>query len=289
MGGISMAFSVLIILSGFLLGAVLEIHVPIQSLAHTLSICILGAGVLSRQLFNPLRQTTESLRREIKERGRVEKSLTLSLHEKDVLLKEIHHRVKNNLQVMVSLLNLQAQKIRDKRLLGLFTESRNRIHSMALIHEQLYQSASFSDLDFETYINALVRNLCRSYVSASCPVEIEVHAKAVHLNIQKAVPCGLVLNEIVSNALKYAFPAGFRRRSRITVSMHESVDGWIHIAVKDNGAGLPKGFIPATSKSLGMELIHMITQDQLQGRVRVASRPGSGTEVRFEFPVHEKK
>jgi len=71
--------------------------------------------------------------------------------------------------------------------------------------------------------------------------------------------------------------------------MHESVDGWIHIAVKDNGAGLPKGFIPATSKSLGMELIHMITQDQLQGRVRVASRPGSGTEVRFEFPVHEKK
>jgi two-component sensor histidine kinase len=278
-----MASSVLILLVGFMLGGLAEIHVPVESITHTASICLLGYGVLTRQLFNPLRETTEILRRQILERERAEAALTDSLREKEVLLKEIHHRVKNNLQVISSLLSLQSQSIRNKRLLALFTESRNRIQSMALIHEQLYRTTDFSSIHFRDYVNSLVGNLCRAYDAGSRRIDVATDIRVQRLDMDKAVPLGLVLNEILSNALKYAFPPGFEKSCRIAVQMRESRNGRIVLIIKDNGIGLPADFSAGTSKSLGLHLVRLLVEDQLQGTLRFDTR--SGTAYRISFPI----
>jgi two-component sensor histidine kinase len=280
-GESAMAFSALILFIGFVAGGVLEIHVPVESLTHTLSIAILGYGVLSRQLFNPLREHTAALRAEISERELAEKALKVSLKEKEMLLKEVHHRVKNNLQVVSSLLNLQSQKIRDRRLLEIFTESRQRIQSMALIHEQLYRTSNFYSIQMDEYIKSLVNNLLRTYGGRARRVTLVVNGKVPGLNINRAIPCGLIINEIVSNSLKHAFPPSFGKIPKIILSMRLSEAREVQLTVKDNGIGLPEGFAMKKSNSLGMELIRIITEDQLQGKVRITG--GAGTTFRVSF------
>jgi two-component sensor histidine kinase len=263
------------------MGGVLEIHIPVESFTHKLSIAILGYGVLSRQLFNPLREHTAALRAEISERERAQKALMVSLKEKEMLLKEVHHRVKNNLQVISSLLSLQSQKIHDRRLLEIFTESRHRIQSMALIHEQLYRTSNFYSIQMDEYAKNLVQNLLRTYGGPTRKVDLVVRGKVSGLNINKAVPCGLIINEIVSNSLKHAFPPSFRKSPRINVSMRLSEAKEVHLTVKDNGIGLPEGFTMKKNDSLGMELIRIITEDQLQGKVRISGRAGTTFHINF--------
>jgi two-component sensor histidine kinase len=276
-----MAVSALILLVGFVIGGVLEIHFPVESVTHTLGIAFLGYGVLSRQLFNPLREQTASLKSQIAEREKAEEALKISLKEKEILLREVHHRVKNNLQVISSLLNLQSKKIRNRRLLEIFTESQHRIHSMALIHEQLYRTSNFDSIRMDEYIKLLVNNLCRSYGGQHRKVQLAVNGNVPGLNINKAIPCGLIINEIVSNSLKHAFPPSFQGRPKVTVEMRLRGEKNIQLTVKDNGIGLPEGFDMSKSTSLGMELIRIITEDQLQGKVRQTG--GGGTVFQIVF------
>ncbi|MEK7728690.1 MAG: histidine kinase dimerization/phosphoacceptor domain -containing protein [candidate division KSB1 bacterium] len=204
--------------------------------------------------------------------------LNTALREKEVLLKEVHHRVKNNLQVISSLLNLQSGFIKEPEVLVMFTESMNRIKSMALIHEKLYQSKDFAKIDFAEYVRNLTNHLYRSYVINSNLIKFEIHVEDVSLNVDTAIPCGLMLNELVSNSLKYAFPNG--RTGEISIRLFRQEGNQLILLVKDNGVGLPKDIDFKSSKSLGLKLVNILTQ-QLRGDLNYHSE--NGTEFRLAF------
>jgi PAS domain S-box-containing protein len=241
----------------------------------------LNAGLEQRVLDRTLEiaQANDKLLKEIDQRSHAEECLKTSLKEKDVLIKEIHHRVKNNLQIIVSLLYLQAQKTSDTVSANALIDSQTRVKSMAIIHEKLYQSENLSSIDFEAYLQNLVANLMVSYDIDKKRVGITIAAKNLPLTINTAIPLGLMMNELVSNALKYAFPEGRTGKLEIT----GRVDGnTIQIRVKDDGVGIPVEFDWKNTKSLGLHLVQMLTR-QLKGTVDLA-RDG-GTEFTVTVPV----
>jgi PAS domain S-box-containing protein len=221
---------------------------------------------------------------EIIARRQVEERLRLSLQEKEVLLKEIHHRVKNNLQAVSNLIYLQANYSQDHRLRQMFTETQNRIKSIALIHERLYQTHNFTQIDFVDYIQGLVKHLISSYVVDPDTVKVQVAGKNVQLDVETAVPLGIIINELVSNSLEHAFPAGAARAgsqtNEITVELQEDLNHQLHLTVRDNGVGLPETIDPATSPSLGLQLVKMLT-DHMRGSLELDR--GKGTTFRIEF------
>lgn len=202
--------------------------------------------------------------RDITARKRADEALRNSLREKEVLLKEIHHRVKNNLQVISSLLSLQSEYLKDEAMIKIFKESQNRVKSMALIHEKLYQSANLAEIDFSDYLRELTTQLFRSYGIGAHGVSLNVHASQVLLAVDRAIPCGIIVNELVTNALKYAFPEG--RGGRIDIDLHPVSDDMVRLAVRDNGVGFPADVDFETSDSLGLTLVRMLA-DQVQGDV----------------------
>jgi PAS domain S-box-containing protein len=210
--------------------------------------------------------------------------LRSSLDEKEVLLKEIHHRVKNNLQVVSSLLNLQSGYVRDQNDVEMFRESQNRIRSMALIHEKLYQSGNVSLVDFPQYARSLATTLFRSYRSGESNVSLEVDFGDVSLGIDAAVPCGLIINELLSNALKHAFPAG--RGGKVTLGLRAQ-GGMMRLTVKDDGIGFPRGLDVTRPESLGLQLVNTLVA-QIGGVLEVDR--SSGTEFRIAFaPTEERR
>jgi PAS domain S-box-containing protein len=221
---------------------------------------------------------TESKRAEEAVRASAEQ-IEASLREKEVLLEEIHHRVKNNLQVISSLLRLQSAHVRDPETLEMFKESGNRIRSMALVHEKLYQSADLSRLDFTDYVRSLADLLVRSYQAERSRVALRTTVENVHLGIDVAVPLGLIINELVSNSLKYGYPSGLRGEVRVELRPE---DGPRYVlSVADDGIGVPAGFDPRTTETLGMQLVCALT-DQLGGVIELVRAPG--TEFRIRFP-----
>ena len=205
-----------------------------------------------------------------------------SLQEKEVLLKEIHHRVKNNMQVITSLLSLQSKTIGDEKALAVFEDSQNRVKSMALIHETLYQSKDLSRINFAEYLQKLVAHVSRSYRIRPNAVKINLHVNDVSLPIDTAVPCGLIINELASNALKYAFPAETKGEVNITFAR---ADDQYSLCVSDTGVGLPPDFDPEQGKSLGMKLVRMLTT-QLSGEIEC--RNGVGTTFQITFPEEKE-
>ena len=215
---------------------------------------------------------------DITERRRAEETVRSSLSEKEVLLKEVHHRVKNNLQVISSLLSLQAERVGDPSLLSIFRESQNRIKSIALLHEGLYQSEDLARIDFGIYLQKLGQQLSSAFGTDCSGIRLRVDADPVHLCLDRAVPCALVVNELVSNALKHAFPGG--AGGEIYVTLRSGCEGEITITVGDTGVGLPEGFNVQTSNSLGLRLLDTLVR-QLRGSVDYSS--GRGTEFHISF------
>ena len=206
-----------------------------------------------------------------------------SLHEKEVLLKEVHHRVKNNMQVITSLLSLQSKTIKDEQALSVFQDSQNRVKSMALIHETLYQSKDLSRINFAEYLQKLVAHVSRSYRLRPEAVRVNINVNNVSLPIDMAVPCGLIINELASNSLKYAFPEDKRGEINITFGQ---ADAQYILCVSDTGVGLPDGFDPERGKSLGMKLVRMLTE-QLCGELEC--RNGVGTTFEIKFPEQKEE
>jgi two-component sensor histidine kinase/HAMP domain-containing protein len=227
-----------------------------------------------------VQERTKELKQEIFERIRVEHRLRESLKEKEVLLKEIHHRVKNNLQVISSLLYLQSKKIKHQPAMEMFVESQNRIRSMALIHEKLYQSTDMVHIDFSEYIHSLIGHLSSSYGAKLVDVKINILIEDVHLSIDKGIPCALIVNELVVNALKYAFPK--ERKGEITIRISRDGDGSVVLSVADNGVGIPHTVDLANSETLGLQLVKHLSQ-QLKGRIDI--RNGQGTNFLITFQV----
>lgn len=219
--------------------------------------------------------------RDITERKHLQDEVTASLKEKEILLKEIHHRVKNNMQVISSLLSLQAKLVRDPNGRELLRESQNRVMSIALVHEKLYQSKSLARINFSDYIRKVAENLFQSYGVQKAQVGLNITANEIFLPINKAIPLGLILNELFSNALKYAFPDN--RRGTISVDFI-STGGRYVLSFRDDGAGLPVGIDLDHTETLGLQLITSLAQ-QIQGTV--ALDRGAGTGFRIEFGVEQ--
>ncbi len=209
-----------------------------------------------------------------------EERIRASLEEKNVLLKEIHHRVKNNLQIISSLLDLQSDFIRGETIREYFRDSQDRIRSMALIHQKLYQSESLAFVDFRDYLEELATNLFASFAREPHLIQLNVDVDEVLLCMDEAIPCGLIMNELVSNSLKHAFPGG--RSGKITIRCNAGDDGWIALSVSDTGVGLPAGFDFRNAASLGLQLVSLLAK-QLGGRVKFSGEQG-GTVAAVTFP-----
>ena len=219
----------------------------------------------------------EQSQREIAERKRVEEQIRASLEEKEVLLKEIHHRVKNNLQLVSSLLLLQANYVGDEQALEALGESRNRVYSMGVIHEILYQSRDLAQVDFNAFTQKLMTHLFNTYGIGPQDVALRIDISEVPPDIDTAIYCGLIINELVSNSLKYAFPAG--RRGEIRIGLHSDQNCLI-LTVSDNGIGLPPDVEQRKSESLGLQLVTMLTQ-QLEGTAEFDLSDGTAFKITF--------
>lgn len=219
--------------------------------------------------------------RDVTERQRAEKQIQASLQEKEVLLKEIHHRVKNNLQVILSLLKLQSSYTTDPQTLQMFQESQNRIRSMALIHELLYQSQDLARIDFGSYIHTLVNQLARTYTVSTGAIawEINVEPPVIQLTIDTALPCGLLINELVSNALKYAFPTG--QPGTIRISLQACNNQEFLLVISDNGLGISSDLDFRHTDSLGLQLVCGTTA-QLGGTIELDRTQGTTFTIRFK-------
>lgn len=217
--------------------------------------------------------------RDITERVRAEEQIRKSLEEKDILIKEIHHRVKNNLLVIESLLKLQSHSIKDEKDKELFTESENRVKAMSMIHERLYRSKNLVDMDFKEYINSLAVQLFHSYRIQSSGVSLQVEVEDISLDIDTIIPCGLIVNELVSNALKYAFPG--EASGSITVNICKMEEGGVYkLSVKDNGKGLPDDFDIYNATTLGLQIVLSLS-DQLDGKLEIVRDGGTSFELTF--------
>lgn len=214
---------------------------------------------------------------DITERKQAETQIKESLQEKEVLLQEIHHRVKNNLQVVSSLLDLQSQHIDDPAMLEIFRESCNRVRSMALIHEQLYQSKDCAKINFSKYIEELTNYLFRVYDVNVGQITLELDIEEVTLNINTAIPCSLIISELVSNALKHAFPHG--NGGEIKIALHSDSANQLSLIVKDNGIGFSNSDLK-TVKSLGLQLVNVLT-NQLEGILELDGRLGTQFKITF--------
>jgi len=232
---------------------------------------------------SPLRTDNEnlvmSIVRDISERRRAEEVIRASLREKEALLKEIHHRVKNNLQVTSSLLRLQAGSIDDPHVREMFGETQARIRSMALVHEKLYQSMNLSEIDFSDYIRSLAALLFQSFAANENRIGFDVTGGSVLLSIETAVPCGLIVNEILSNALKHAFPG--TRHGRIHVHLENTDHEERILTINDDGIGLPEGLDIERTETLGLRLVRALVQ-QIDGTMTVERRP-AGTKFTISF------
>lgn len=203
---------------------------------------------------------------DLSERKQSEERIRDALREKELLLEEVHHRVKNNLQVVHSLLDLQALRIRDPELVSMLRDSQNRIRSMSMIHQTLYQSHDFARVDFHRFLGELLPSLMESYGMVGGHVAIDIEANHVKLPINEAIPCGLIVNELVSNALKHGFPG--HRRGTIRVRLAQDPDGTVNLSISNDGIDIPPDLNLERTGSLGLQLVQLLAR-QLQGTLEV--------------------
>jgi two-component sensor histidine kinase len=208
---------------------------------------------------------------DITERKQQTTELIRSNREKALLLKEIHHRVKNNLQIIASLLRLNTKYSGDERVEEIFRESQDRIRSMAAVHSMLYKSENFAEINFGEYIRETARQLFRSYNTNPEAISLWINAENVILSVDTAIPCGLIINELISNALKHAFPDG--RRGEIRIEMDQDENG-VRIIFEDNGAGFPEGMDFRNTETLGLQLVNMLVA-QLDGAIEMVGNGGT--------------
>lgn len=209
-----------------------------------------------------------------------------SLREKEILLREIHHRVKNNMQILTSLIRLQVRRADSEELRTILLESEARIRSMGLLHEKLYQSDSVSEIDLEGYLRTLTGELMRMNTRQKNNVKVELRVSGVKLGLDTALPCGLIVTELVSNCLKYAFPEN--RDGAILVSVSKTSEGEYSLIIWDNGVGIDESIDISKCTSLGLRLVTMLC-DQLNGELSITNNQGTRTEIRFKESQYKKR
>lgn len=222
--------------------------------------------------------------RDITESKLAQDKLKSSLEEKEVLLREIHHRVKNNMQIVSSLLNLQSFSVKDKTVLNLFKESQNRVKSMSIIHESLYQSNDLAHIDFRNYIRRLGSELFSSYGMDTEKIRLKTEIGNISLDINSAIPLGLILNELITNSLKYAFPHG---EGVITIKFKKKDDYYL-LNICDNGVGIPEEIDFRNTSTLGLELVNSLI-NQLEGEIDLDNSNGAHFHIKFKEVHYEPR
>ena len=217
--------------------------------------------------------------RDITERKHAVEQIRTALREKEVLLKEIHHRVKNNFQIISSLIDIQLQSIDDSRLSEKFKDTGNRIRAMAIIHEKLYQTSNYSRIELRDFIYDISGELINGYKTEGVHIAFSLDADEVTLTIDQAIPCGLIINEIITNSLKHAFPPGWKGKPGIKVSLHDK-GGDIELTVADNGSGIPSGINTNTPQTFGLTLVPMLV-NQIGGKMKMHKKKGTKFIVTF--------
>ena len=215
---------------------------------------------------------------DITDRQQADEQIKLSLKEKEVMLREIHHRVKNNMQIILSLLRIQSRSVKQRGTREIFKQSENRIRSMALIHEALYKSRDLANIDFADYIARMTTHLLSIYREDLGEIAIEQEVEGVFLDINRAIPCGLVISELVSNSLKHAFPD--RKKGKLLIRMTQDKKGINRLTIKDNGIGLPEGLDYRETDTLGLQLVTDLVQ-QLKGTINVKKTKGTEFGIKF--------
>jgi two-component system sensor kinase len=216
-------------------------------------------------------ETLEDITQEVEYKEKIENSL----EEKEILLREIHHRVKNNLQIISSLISLQSNRLSDEETIHLFRKTRNRIQSMALVHEKLYQSGDFTRINLAEYIQDLVWNVLNSYEGSQDRITLEMDCEPIWININTAIPCALIINELVTNSVKHAFPHD--QTGKIIIRLHQKEDQII-ITCTDTGVGLPPDINLLQTSTLGLKLVQALTE-QLKGKIKILSTEGTSFEI----------
>lgn len=239
--------------------------------------------IRSRDEIGMLAAALNQMAAELRETTVSKDRLRASLHEKELLLKEVHHRVKNNLQVISSLLSLQAQEIRDSEMTRLFEESQARVRSMALIHEQLYRSDDLAHIDFAAYVEELVANLEQGFGGAAAGVKFCLDVQPVPLLLDLAVPCGMIVNELVANALEHAFSED--RPGEIRIAFSQEGEG-CRITVADNGVGMRGGPAAGETTSVGLKVVQALVR-QIHGRLDHADEEGTTFTIHFDNPEQQ--
>lgn len=248
------------------------------------AVAAMKAGAHDYMMKGNLARLIPAVERELREaeirqaRRQTEEQLKASLQEKEVLLQEIHHRVKNNLQIVSSLLNLQATYLQDEQALEIFKVSQNRIESMALVHEKLYQSQDLANIDFDEYVQELVTNLYYSYKIDSNAIDLKVSSDRIFLKVDVAIPCGLIINELVLNSLKYAFSPG--RKGKVYVEFRVISNNEFALTIGDDGIGLPSDLDWQNTSSLGLQIVNSLVE-QLAGTIKLNNTSGTEYIIRF--------
>lgn len=223
--------------------------------------------------------------RDITQQKKAENKIKRALKEKELLLREIHHRVKNNMQIISSLLNLQKQYVNDEEAVNVLLESQNRVKSMAMIHEKLYKTNNFSEINFGDYIKSLVDDLFRSYGADPVQIKKKMIFDEIMLGLETAIPCGLIISELVTNTLKYAFPNHMEGEFRI--EMYE-IDNLYHLTISDNGVGMPPDINFDKTETLGLILVNTLV-NQLEGTVELESNNGTQFKIVFKELEYEER
>jgi PAS domain S-box-containing protein len=229
--------------------------------------------------YSPERGYLNVVFEDVTERKEAEEQLRALLREKEILLKELNHRVKNNMHVVSGLLALQSAALSDERTLTMFSETQDRIRSISLVHERLQYSEDLSHINLGDYVKDLTDALLASHAVNPDAVSLDLDVDSVSVSIDTAVPCGLIINELLSNSFKYAFPDG--RKGKIRISLHRTGKGRMELVAGDDGIGLPEGFDPGGTKTLGLKLVRQLAENQLRGSMELTS--GTGTTCRVLF------
>lgn len=226
-----------------------------------------------------LRVASEMIARYL-ERKQAEEQLTTSLKEKEILLRELYHRTKNNMQIISSLLNLQSMMIDDKQLLHVIQEIQNRIRSLSLVHEKLFDAKDLSNISLKDYIEDLAQALLTSYQGGNERISVTLDVEDVYLSFDTITTCGLITNELVSNSLEYAFPAD--RAGDIRIALHSTEKGEIGLRISDNGIGLPEDADFENPKTLGWKLVRKLAEDQLRGKIELKDEKQADFLITFK-------
>jgi two-component sensor histidine kinase len=252
--------------------------------AHEPRVCLPENAEVAQEVARSLAIAIQQarLREELQRRTQ---QVELSLREKEALLQEVHHRVKNNLQVISSLLSLQSERIKHRPTLDIFLDSQVRVQSMALVHEALYQSPELAQVDFGEYVRSLTGYLLRAYGISPGKVVLKTDVRDVTLGISVAVPCGLIINELVSNAVKHAFPEG--NSGEITVGLYSDQTGF-RLVVRDDGIGLPVDLDLQNPDSLGLQLVDTLV-GQLEGTIELDRSHGTRFDISFAEPEQDQE